>query len=108
MHYHIIMNISHQVKREAEAVSKKRSGSRTSKSKTVLETLQEVNVSGLEKLGICNGHNQDENSAAVDGRGEGGHNHHYNVQGRALLTFHQVCSRALFIPLLVRTSIIDC
>ena len=93
MHYHIIMKITHQVKREAEAVSKKRSGSRTSKSKTVLETLQEVNVSGLEKLGICNGQNQDENSAAVNGRGEDGHHHHYNVQGRALLTFHQVCSR---------------
>ena len=93
MHNHIIMKIALQVKREAEAVSKKRSGSRTSKSKTVLETLQEVNVSGLEKLGICNGHTQDENSALVNGRGEDGHNHHYNVQGRALLTFHQVCSR---------------
>ena len=87
------MNIALQVKREAEAVSKKRSGSRTSKSKTVLETLQEVNVSGLEKLGICNGQNQNENSALVNGRGEDGHDHHYNVQGRALLTFHQVCSR---------------
>ena len=50
MHNHIIMKIALQVKREAEAVSKKRSGSRTSKSKTVLETLQEVNVSGLKNL----------------------------------------------------------
>jgi len=84
-----------RVRREADAVSEKRSGSRTSKSKTVLETLQEVNVSGLEKLGICNGQKQNENSAPVNGRGEDSHHHHYNVQGRALLTFHQTSTTSV-------------